>query len=196
MAAMSRMDILQMIEDGQLSAAEGLARLEALNAPPPEILSANEPTPRTRPANPELGRWRRWWAWPFGVGVLFSTLSAYWVYSAYAAHSTFGLVFAVLVFLLWTGFTVVAWSTRTMRWLHLRIQTGEKAMPRIALSFPLPISLTAWFIRWFGPYIPAFKNTALDEIIMALGDSATPETPLYVEVNESAKGERVEIYIG
>ena len=37
---------------------------------------------------------------------------------------------------------------------------------------------------------------ALDEVILVLSDSTTPEVPLYAEVDEGDVGERVEIYIG
>ena len=75
--------------------------------------------------------------------------------------------------------------------------TGEKEWPRnIALSFPLPIRLTAWFLRTFGPHIPQLKDTGVDELILALGDSASPGNPLLVNVNEGEGGEQVEVYIG
>ncbi|MFQ5616448.1 MAG: hypothetical protein ACE5GO_08320 [Anaerolineales bacterium] len=34
------------------------------------------------------------------------------------------------------------------------------------------------------------------EVVMALGNAATPDAPLYVEVDEDDSGERVQVYIG
>ena len=91
---------------------------------------------------------------------------------------------------------VTSWFSRTARWLHIRVNTGEDDWPRrIAISLPLPIRLTAWGMRVFGHYIPGIEGMPIDEAILALKDSATPETPFYVEVDEPG-GERVQVYIG
>ena len=91
----------------------------------------------------------------------------------------------------------IGWTSRSARWLHLRIHETSRGGPRrIAISFPLPIRLTAWFLRNFGRFIPQLNQTGLDELILALGETATPETPLYVNVDEGEDGDRVEVFIG
>jgi len=92
---------------------------------------------------------------------------------------------------------VLAWQSRTARWLHLRIQQKEGEWPHnIAISFPLPIRLTAWFFRLFGNKIPGLQGTSVDEMIMALDNTTSPGNPLYVKVEEGEDGERVEVFIG
>ena len=90
-------------------------------------------------------------------------------------------------------------ASRTARWIHVRVNTGHasREWPRkISLSFPLPIRLTAWFLRAFGQFIPDLKKTGVDELILALEDNTSPENPLFVDVHEGEDGERVQVYIG
>jgi len=72
---------------------------------------------------------------------------------------------------------------------------GEKP-GRISISFPLPIRFFAWSLRTFGNLIPGLNATGVDEVILALGESAHAETPLFIDVNEGDEGEQVKIYIG
>ncbi len=197
-----RMHILQMIEDGKISAAEGLRLLGALSrdaaaaGPAPE--PAAPPRDRDAPPDPAWSGWRRWWLIPMGAGIgitLIGGLLLYWAYAA--AGLSLWLACAALPFGLGVLSMAVAASLRSAKWIHVRVDTGRDEWPRrIALSFPLPIGLTAWFLRTFGPHIPALKKTGVDEVIMALGEGTTPDNPLYVEVDEGRDGEKVKVYIG
>ena len=86
-----------------------------------------------------------------------------------------------------------------LRRLHIRVQRAGASTdgPRhIALSFPLPIRLTAWALRLAGPHIPQLKDSGIDELILALAETTSAESPLYVDVNEGEGGEHVHVYIG
>jgi len=118
----------------------------------------------------------------------------------YAALQSSGIsiwfLCAGLLFTLGLILVVLAWQSRSARWLHLRIQQRPGQTPnRIALSFPLPIHLTAWFFRTFRDRIPGLQNTSIDEMILALDHSANPESPIFISVNEE-DGESVQIFIG
>ena len=131
------------------------------------------------------------------VGVGITTISALFMYWAFSA-SGYGFWFACMWFPFLFGVLVMAlaWSSRTSRWLHVRVHQKPGQKPeRIAISLPIPLRLTAWFLRIFGHKIPNMGNTSLDEVIMAL-DATSPDAPFYVEVNEGDDGERVEVYIG
>ena len=93
--------------------------------------------------------------------------------------------------------TLGVWS-RNARWLHLRIKNARSGRRSIALSLPLPLTLTAWVVRLIRPYVPELNNTAVDEAILALRDGATggEEQPLFIDVQDDAGGEQVMIYIG
>jgi hypothetical protein len=157
----------------------------------PEVISPQERF------NPSALKWRSFWWIPMLVGVSITLVAAVLMYSAWNA-SGFGFWFACTWFPFLLGVTVMAlaWASRTARWLHVRVEQKEGESPqRIAISLPIPLRLTAWFLRTFGHKIPHLGNTGLDELIVAL-DATSPETPFYVEVNEGANGEHVEVYIG
>jgi hypothetical protein len=91
---------------------------------------------------------------------------------------------------------VLAWQSRSARWLHLRVQQRPGEWPRtIAFSFPLPLRISSWFMRIFQPYIPGMQGVSIDEMLSALETSTSSEEPLTIEVEED-DGERVQIFIG
>ena len=202
-----RMHILQMIEDGKISAAEGLRLLNALAgsgslpsgdasgqaaSPAPDLPAAKAPP------DPGLERWRRWWTIPMGIGSGITFLGALFMYWAYSAGG-FGFWFACAALPFAFGVLVMALASasRTAKWIHIRVKTGASEGPKhIAISFPLPIGLTAWALRTFGQFIPKLRDTGVDELITALGETTSAQTPLYVDVDEGEEGEKVKVYIG
>jgi hypothetical protein len=198
------MRILEQIESGELSVADAMRRLETagatqaqeqMPAPAVEYASSNA---QPAPTDPDIEKWKRWWTLPFAIGIGVTALAALLMLSAIQA-SGYGFWFVCL----WVPFAAgvllmaLAWASRTSRWLHLRVQTGKAEWPRrIAISFPIPIRLTAWALRTFGSRLPRLRNTSLDELILALGDSTTPAHPLYIDVNESDASKRVQVFIG
>ena len=197
-----RMQILQMIEDGKVSAAEGLRLLDALNSPP---AAAAPPEPSSAPPSAgalpdeDLTRWRRWWIVPMWIGTGIVLVGAMLMYAAYSATGHLGFWFgcATLPFILGVIVMALAGFSQSARWLHVRVKTGQEEWPRnIAISFPLPIGLTAWFLRTFGSRIPKLRETGVDELIMALGEHTSAEAPLYINVDEGSNGEKVQVYIG
>ena len=211
-----RMVVLQMIEDGKITAAEGLRLLNVLSGKgaseseaEPTGDSANRAVPESggEPAQPaaeapqplpDMSRWRNWWMAPLGVGlglVVLGGLLMYWAYTA----GGFGFWFAcaTLPFVFGVAVAALAAASRSTRWLHVRVNTGQDEWPqRIAISFPLPIRVTAWFLRTFGRFIPKLRDTGVDELILALAEGTSPDNPLFVDVHEGEGGERVQVYIG
>lgn len=217
-----RYQILDMIHKGILTAEEGARLFRALedtspgesgdqidpdleSSPDSQAGSAQDTETSTGPGTVAQGEvvgaglpdWRRWWMIPLWVGVGITVVGAGLMYWALQATGTgFWFACAWLPFLLGLAVILLAWSSRSARWLHLRIreQKGDRVQ-RVAISFPIPIRLTAWFLRTFGHYIPRLESTGIDEIILALEDNASPDTPFYLEVDEG-DGEHVQIYIG
>ena len=199
----ARMRILQMIEDGQVSAADGLKLLDALGADDaaatPSVDDAAT-APGQPAAGPDLDYWRRWWLVPMWAGIGVLLVGAVLMFAAYQAGG-FGFWFgcAALPFAVGVLIMALAAGSRSARWLHVRVRTNQKANDwphNIALSFPLPIRLTAWLLRLAGPFIPQLKDHGLDELILALAETTSSEAPLYVDVDEGEGGERVQVYIG
>jgi hypothetical protein len=216
-----RWQILEMIEQGVITASEGVRLLEALREgsqfepvfdeeaaetsvqPPAHHASAAETSETQEPTRVEairanLAHWRRWWLIPFWVGVGITLLGAgLMTWAIQTSGLGWWFAFTWLPFALGLAVMVLAWNSRTARWLHLRIRQKPGERPAsLAISFPLPIRPTAWFLRTFGRHIPPLQNTGLDEILLALEQSTSPQQPFYMEADEGEDGERVEVYIG
>jgi hypothetical protein len=233
-----RRQILEMIDSGTITPAEGARLLNALSDesqdprspsepaadpylidPDPNVYQSdrtsrseewtademheevsNEPEVLDTPFDPSnVEKWRRWWTIPLWIGVGITIIGGVLMYAAMqaAGASSFWFACAWLPFLLGIAILVIAWSSRSARWIHIRVRQKPGERPQnIALNFPLPIRLTAWVLRHFGHYIPKMEHTGLDEIILALEDNTSPDAPFYVEVDEGEDGEKVEIYIG
>ena len=131
-----------------------------------------------------------------GTGVVF--VSALLMYAAYQG-SGFGFWFAcaTLPFLAGVAVMALAGFSQSARWVHIRVKgSPAKGGRNIAISLPLPIKFTAWALRTFGPYIPQLKQTGVDELVLALAEHTSSKTPFYVDVDQGASGEHVQVYIG
>lgn len=166
------------------------------NQVPPLSGEVLEPVDATLP--PDVEKWRRWWVIPLWIGVAITVLGGMmmsWAQQTYGYGFWFACAWVPLM--LGVIIIVMAWGSRTARWLHIRVRQRPGEWPQnIALSFPIPLRMTAWVLRVFGGFIPGLRGTSVDELIVALGDSTSPENPLIIEVEDDDEGERVEVYIG
>jgi hypothetical protein len=178
--------------EGEASAAEAV-----FGEPEVEVLAAPQPA-----AGPGTGldaaSWRGWWKYVFWTGAAVMFLGAFLLLTAaQLSASGFWYFCAGIPFLFGLLILLLGVYSRSSRWIHIRIQQPPGEFPsKISLSFPLPIRPAVWFIRVFKRWIPGLDSTGLDELIIALGNNATPETPLYVQVQDDEDGEQVEVYIG
>jgi hypothetical protein len=151
-----------------------------------------------KPPDPdEIKKWKRWWIIPMWVGVGITVIGGAFMYSAYA-NNGFGFWFACawFPFMLGVLFMALAWGSRTTPWLHVRIQQRPGQSPqKIAISFPLPIRLAGWGLRTFGHYIPNMEGMDLENVLVALNESAKDGTPFFIDVDDE-DGERVQVFIG
>ncbi|MBW6467499.1 MAG: hypothetical protein K0B06_13410 [Brevefilum sp.] len=200
--------ILRMIEQGNISAEEGLRLINAMNSgqpgdaesvdqimPSPEDVLEPE-APRISPEEQQrMKRLKRWWILPFGIGLFITTLGATWMYTGYANRGfSWGFWLAWIPFIL--GIFIVAVSFQTSRsvWLHVRIKQKPGETPaRISISLPMPITLAKWFMSVFGNKIPGLKDQPLGDISEIL-ETISPEEPFYIHVNDD--DEEVEVFIG
>jgi len=227
-----RTKILDMIEDGTITAGEGLRLLQVLDdsaagvdagpeaeSQPPSTESLftsgegleaesvqdweaaeviDHKPPPAPPDLAEIRKWKRWWVVPLWIGAGITVIGGLLMYLAFSASGFgFWFAFAWFPFLLGVALLALAWGSRTSPWLHVRVhqKSGEKP-EKIAISFPIPIRLTAWGLRTFGHHIPNMESAGLDEVILALGDTADADTPFFVNVDEGEDGERVQVFIG
>jgi hypothetical protein len=236
--------ILEMIDDGKITAEEGLRLLQALPADQVEdyeatgspetdsepdnsaaqtagaaiagMTPAAEPAPSPQdaepmdsaeqpaageqePTAPVFKRWHGFWTYPFWAGVTITVLGSLFMFWAQQATGmSFWFFCAGIPFTLGIVIMVIAWQSRSARWLHLRVQQSAGDWPKnFAVSFPLPLRVSGWFMRTFRHRIPGMDDASvdIDAVMAALEQSVSPEKPLYLEVEEDG-GERVQIYIG
>ncbi len=210
-----RLKILEMIDQGVISAEEGYSLLQALDegdstpiddaeadANASAVVESNDivaDQERGRQPDPEdIQKWRRWWFIPVWIGAGITTIGGGLMYWAWRA-SGYGFWFACswLPFLFGVMILALGWGSRRAPWLHVRVRQKPGENPeKIAVSLPIPIRLTAWFLRNFGHYIPNIDASTLDEVILALGNTTDQKTPFFVDVNKGDDGEKVQVFIG
>ncbi len=187
-----RIQILEMIENGVITAAEGARLLQALDKDDrlEEMLEegtgysnvfeelSDDSVPPTDGGNsgavsgevledvfqPEIEKWRRWWMIPLWIGVGITIIGSLLMFWAYQS-SGFGFWFVCswVPLLLGVGVMAMAWASRSARWLHLRVQQEPGEWPRtIAFSFPLPLRFAGWVLRTFGYFIPKVNDVDID----------------------------------
>jgi hypothetical protein len=193
------MEVLEQIESGQLSPDEGINWLNQASAAPQARVqievdsdSAEETSPPPRISDEEMNRWRTWWTYPMYAGLAIVVLAALWMNSAYQ-NSGYGFWFFCSWFPLALGvlFISLSWLSQKGPWIHVRV----KGKDNVAISMPAPLGLAGWALRTFGHYIPHMERTAVDEIITALDQSVSSDSPLYINVDDE-DGEHVEVFIG
>lgn len=185
--------ILKMVEDGTIGADEAASLLEALDSGGAEEGEEGAVSSPDRGTHPE--KWTRFWIYPLMAGGAVLILGSLMMGLVYATDAARGWrVCGWLPMILGLVVMLLAWWTRRAKWLHLRI--SEEGRRKIAISFPLPLTLAAWGLRVAQPFVPQLKETGVDDLIIALRDGAIRDEPLFVDVQDDQDGERVQVYIG
>jgi hypothetical protein len=196
---LERLQILKMLESGRIDAEEAATLLAALNdAAPvaaPKAGREGKLPPFSKPAAPVTNPWAGFWVLALVAGLAVLFFGALIVSLVYATSGAWGFLLCGWPLTL-LGLLVVIlaiWSRRAT-WMHLRISEGGRR--KITLSFPLPLTLAAWVMRMAQPFIPQLQDTGVDDLIIALRDSAAQGEPLVIDVEDDEAGERVQLYIG
>ena len=209
-----RLRVLDQIERGEISAQEGIQRLEALGQPDaatqavdpaspgssegPEGLGqraglateAAAPVRKTQPVVVRVVSQVVFWsgiAWLL-IGALL--VAAVYIWSIPALWLAWGGVLMGLGLLV----MLLGWWLQRARWLSLRVR--EAGGRHFAFALPLPLGLTAWALRVARPFVPQLRETGMDEVILALRDQVSDGQPLVVDVQEGDQGEQVQVYLG
>ena len=212
MSSEERKKILQMVEQGKISAEDAAKLMRALDedADPAEIeVVESEPAPGFEGTGAssssaaefeEVKRRARSFAMiPLWIGVLIAVLSAWGIYSI-QQNAGMNFWFYCLLFPLFLGVLLIVLGAggQSSRWLYVNVDRRYAADgPRnITLGFPLPLGLTSWFLRTFGHNIHGMKNTNVDDIIQILDATGKSGEPFIVNVQDDKDGEHVQVYIG
>jgi len=187
-----RIQILEMIESGVITAEEGARLLQALDEDDrleEALVGEAQTAPNDgMPGNnagfdadaddfgsisgevienefvPNIEKWKRYWVIPLWIGVGITIIGSLLMLWVYQSTGfSFWFACSWLPFLLGVALIAMAWGSRSARWLHLRVKQEPGEWPQtIAFSFPLPLNFAAWFMRTFGQFIPKVNEVGLD----------------------------------
>jgi hypothetical protein len=209
MSSEERKKILQMVQDGKISAEQAASLMRALEADADpttddvEVLEAAAGSGGERSDDTVFeevkARARRFAMIPLWLGVLLTVLSAWGIYSVQQqAGLNFWFFFLMIPLLLGVLLIALGAGGQTSRWLYVNVnrRNAHDGPRNITLAFPLPLGLTAWFLRTFGHNIHGMRNTNVDEIIQILDATGKSGAPLIINANDNEDGEHVQVYIG
>ena len=185
------MQVLEMIEAGEISAEEGARRLEAIVGEP--TASGAPSSPAVTVPRPAMVEWL--WQAVFWTGVALVAAGGLLVASVYAENVVAGwLVWGWIVFVLGVLAVSVGWWLQRAHWLSVRVR--QPHAPNVLIALPLPLGPVAWVLRIARPFVPQLEQTGVDEVILALRDEMRAGRPFVVEVDEGEGGEQVQVYFG
>jgi len=211
MSSEERKKILQMVEDGKISADEAASLMRALEDNG-DVVEAEMEVFETETGSgfdgseasaPEFenvkARARRFAMIPLWTGVFIAVLSAWGIFTI-QQNAGVNFWFFCLLFPLMLGVLLIALGAGgpDSKWLYVNVDRREAHDgPRnITFGFPIPFGLTAWFLRTFGHNIHGMRNTNVDDIIQVLEATGKSGEPFIVNVNDDEDGEHVQVYIG
>ncbi|HRQ33013.1 MAG TPA: hypothetical protein PLM89_07910 [Anaerolineales bacterium] len=209
MSSEERKKILRMVEEGKISAQDAASLMRALGDgvektdAEVEVVYRETGSGFEEAETPEFdqikARVRRFASIPLWVGIAVTVLSAWIIYAIQkSAGVNFWLYCMIMPLLLGVLLIALGSGGRSSRWVYVDVDRRD-AKPgegprRIALGFPAPLGLLAWFFNAFGQNIQgmgAGKGRAIAQMFEA---AKTSGEPLMVDVNDDDA--HVQVYIG
>jgi len=211
MSSEERRKILQMVEEGKISAEDAASLMRALDADAGdadaeaeiEVIETGPSHSYERTEAPEFdqikSRARRFALISLWVGILFTVLSA-WIIYAIQQNAGANFWFYCMILPLMLGVLLIALGSggRSARWIYINVDRRD-AKPgdgpkHITLGFPLPLGLVGWFFSTFGQNMSGLgggKGRAIAEMIEATKHSSEP-----LMINVDDDDAHVQVYIG
>jgi hypothetical protein len=207
MSSEERRKILQMVEEGRISAEQAASLMRALeddeDSAQVEVLetgSGSHEESRDLPEFEEVkARAYNFAMIPLWVGIFITVLSAWGIYGVQrSAGLNFWFFFLMIPLLLGVLLIALGASGQSSRWLYVNVdrRNAPDGPRHITFGFPLPLGLTSWFLRNFGHTIHGMKDTNVDEIIQILDATGKSGAPLIINANDNEGGEHVQVFIG
>jgi hypothetical protein len=199
--------ILQMVQDGILSAAEADELLRALEDLPgehpgqdavePPAPEAPDPVRVTTvpPDEPDDTTFRRYWEIPVTVGVgLLATSGICLLWSGTVGLFGLGVLCLWSLFLLAGLIVLIGFWSRTARWVHIRV--SETDGDRLRISLPLPLGMASWGIRIGQRFVDEETRSSLDMAagLLSMVTLAPGDDPISVEVDED-DGDHIQVIV-
>lgn len=217
MSSEERKKILQMVEEGKISAEDAASLMRALDDDAEDAGAGVEVaqseagsgwerdawSESPRPAAPEFDqiklRARRFALIPLWAGVFVTVLSA-WIIYAIQQNAGANFWFYCMMFPLMLGVLLIALGSggRSSRWVYVDVDRRD-AKPsegprRITLGLPAPLGLLGWFFSTFGQKIEGMGEGKGKAIAHMMEAAMTSDEPLMVNVDDDDT--HVQVYIG
>ena len=211
MSSEERRKILQMVEEGKVSASDAAKLMLALDADahPPEaeieIIQTGTSQGFESTGAPEFeeikSRARRFSLIPLWIGVFITVISA-WVIYGIQQNGGANFWFYCMVLPLLVGVLLITLGAggRSARWIYVDVDRPNAKKgdgPRhITLGFPLPLGIIDWIFRTFGNYFQGLSRGRVEGIIQLMNATRNSNEPFILNVDDSDDGEHVRIFIG
>ncbi len=221
MSSEERKKILQMVEEGKISAEEAAtlmraleedsdaesesaeAEIEAVESRSGSGRGSERVEGHERVEAPEFDqikeRARRFALIPLWIGVLVTVLSAWIIYSIQQSVGVnFWFYCMTLPLLLGVLLITLGAGGRSSRWIYVDVDRRDAKPgdgPRhITLGIPMPFGLIAWFFQNFGHNIRGMSKSRADGIMAMMKAAKDTDEPLMINVDDDDA--RVQVYIG
>lgn len=190
-------EVLRLVQEGKITAEEAARLWDAMSGEgdraeeslPPEEGRPAEPAPRPPESRRKAGS-------PYWIFVLLFGLG--WTLAGAAltlwALGTGWLLLTVPFLLAGLAVLSLGAASRDASWISIRITDSDERR-KFALDFPLPLPVLAWGVQIARPFVPQLRDTAVDELILALQESGVPGELLLVDVIDDESGERVQVRV-
>lgn len=188
--------ILRLVQEGKITAEDAARLLDAMGAGVDDTQERPLPDEATVMPEPQAAGQPRRARSPYWLFLLLFGLG--WTLAG-AALTLWALGsgwMALTVPFLLVGLAILSLgaASRDATWLSVRV-TDAEGRRKFALDFPLPLPVVAWGVRMAHPFIPQFRDTAVDELILALQGSGAAGQLLLVDVIDHESGERVQVRV-
>ena len=215
MSSEERKKILQMVEDGKISAAEAATLMRTLDEDAAEVEveaiesdsaasfesdASSESRQAEAPEFDEIkARARRFSSIPLWIGVFITVLSAWAIYTI-QQNAGVNFWFYCMTLPLMLGVLLIALGAggQSSRWIYVDVDRRDVAPgdgPRhITFGFPMPFGLVEWFFKTFGHNINGMNKSRVDGIIQMMHATKNSKEPLLVNVDD--RNARVQVFIG
>lgn len=210
MSSEERKKILQLVEEGKISAEEAARLMAAMADDEDDSAEAEVEVIESRPGigyektdAPEFdqikARARRFSLIPLWAGVVITVLSAWAIYAIQQSAGT-NFWFYCMIFPLLLGVLLMALGGggRASRWIYIDVDRRDAKPgdgPRhITLGFPMPLGFIAWFFDNFGHNIKGMSKSRAEGIVQMMQATKDSNEPLMINVDDDDA--HVQVYIG
>ena len=211
MSSEERKKILQMVEDGKVSAGDAAKLMMALDADADptevemEVIQPDTSQGFEKSEAPEFeeikSRARRFSLIPLWIGIFITVLSAWIIYGIQQnGGADFWFYCMVLPLLAGVFLITLGAGGRSARWVYLDVDRPYAKRgdgPRhITFGLPLPLGIIDWFFRTFGNYFQGLNKRRMDGMIELMNATRDSNEPFILNIDDSDDGEHVRIFIG